>query len=228
MPSEDDKDRDEGSEWASEREETTPEFMEPVVEVDDDGSDEVDITKARSERDAKGSALYRERRVVKEVVEEEETKPPKKTRAQLREEREVRKLARALERDLERRETWWRGTLAYKTFYDMVCNRIGVIIAGFGIAMILFTIAYDWLQGRQLSLGRDHMVALSISLVVYFFGMALEGLRAWSWECDGLEAAARAQAEEGPVATERTREETNHVPMIPEDALEKLNGNDEE
>ena len=121
-----------------------------------------------------------------------------------------------------------RSSLAYKTFYDMVCNRVGVIIAGFGVAMILFTVSYDWLQGGELSLGTRHWMALIVSIAVYGVGMALEGMRILSPECEGLEARAlRAQAEGTVNGAGRGREEVpGPIPLIPDDALEKLNGED--
>ncbi len=95
--------------------------------------------------------------------------------------------------------------------------------------MILFTVSYDWLQGHQLSLGPRHMFALVISIAVYGIGMALEGLRVLSPECEGLEARAlRVQASgEGVNGPRKKREEPKPIPMIPEEALEKLNGKGE-
>ncbi|UCC93382.1 MAG: hypothetical protein JSW25_01560 [Thermoplasmata archaeon] len=229
MPPEEEDAPEDADEWAAEREERAPEFMEPVVEVDDGEEDGVDTGKARKERDAAASTLYRERRTVEEVVEEEEKPAPKRlTRAEKRAQREQRRLDREVERMERSNGSTLRSSLAYKTFYDMVCNRVGVIIAGFGVAMILFTVSYDWLQGSQLSLGPRHLFALVISIVVYGIGMALEGLRILSPECEGLEARAlRAQAAgEGANGPMKAAPEPKPIPMIPDEALEKLNGND--
>ena len=218
-----------GDEWAPEREETAPEFMEPVVEVEEAEPGAVDLARARKERDAKASTLYRERRVVEEVVEERAEPARRPTRRERREAREIESLQRALEREVERRDSWLRSTLAYKTFYDLVCNRLGVIVAGFGIAMILFVISYDWMQGRELHLGTKHWIGIIISLSVYCLGMVLEGIRAWSWECEGIDRAtraARAGPGEGPSEAPAS-DGDGPVPMIPEDAVEGLiNGND--
>ncbi len=226
MPPEEEKLEEVGADWTPEEEETAPEFMEPVVEVaegDQVTPGEAGVRKARGERDAKGSTLYRERTIVDEVVETDEEPPKKLTRAERRAEKERLRLDREVDREMRRRDSRIRSTLVYKTFYDLVCNRLGVIIAVFGVAMILFTISYDWLQGRELSLGTKHMTALVISLVVYFIGMGLEGMRILSPECEGVEARAlRAQAngEEGSVSTRS--EEPEHIPMVPDDAVEKL------
>jgi len=228
MPPEEDSEPEDADKWAAEREERAPEFMEPVVEVDE--GEEVDTSKTRSERDAAASTLYRERQTVEEVVEEEEAPAPKRlTRAERKALRERKRLDREVERMQVSNHTALRSSLAYKTFYDMVCNRVGVIIAGFGVAMILFTVSYDWLQGNQLSLGPRHMFALLISIAVYGIGMALEGLRILSPECEGLEARAlRAQATgEGVNGPRNKKEEPKPIPMIPEEALEKLNGKGE-
>jgi hypothetical protein len=230
MPPEDHTEEEEGEDWAPEKEETAPEFMEPVVEVGVTGDNEVDLTKTRREREAKSSKLYRERVMVEEVVEEtvEPTRHP--TRAERRRERKAEKLQRAMEREARRRRSWLRSTLAYKTFYDMVCNRVGVIIAGFGVAMILFTMLYDWIQGRPFSLGTRHTFALTISLIVYFFGMGLEGLRVLSWECEGLESAAIAAQATGQGTTRRTKgpEKPAHIPLVPDEALEELLNNEKD
>lgn len=232
MPPDDER-KGKAREWTAEEEEAAPEFMEPLVEVGD-GTDaptpgEAGVRRARGARDSLDTALYRERTVVEEVVEQEArpaaTRP---TRAERRAERERLRLEREVDREIRRRGSRIRSTLAYKTFYDMVCNRVGVIVAGFGVAMILFTISYDWLQGEELVLGPKHMTALILSLTVYFLGMALEGLRILSPECEGLEARALAAQASGngpdtPSATRR--EEPTAIPMIPEEALEKLNGN---
>lgn len=229
MPPEEDSEPEDAEQWAAEREERAPEFMEPVVEVDE--GEEVDTSKARRERDAATSTLYRERRTVEEVVEVEEEAPaPKRlTRAERKALRERKRLDREVERMQRSNHSALRSSLAYKTFYDMVCNRVGVIIAGFGVAMILFTVSYDWLQGHQLSLGPRHMFALVISIAVYGIGMALEGLRVLSPECEGLEARAlRVQASgEGVNGPRKKREEPKPIPMIPEEALVKLNGKGE-
>jgi hypothetical protein len=228
MPPEDEEEPEDADQWAAEREERAPEFMEPVVEVDEADLSEVDTLRDRKERDAASSTLYRERRVMEEVVEEDVTKPSRPTREERRAAREQRRLDREVHRLMARKDSRIRSSLAYKTFYDAVCNRVGVIVAGFGVAMILFTVSYDWLQGNELSLGRRHWIALIISITVYGIGMALEGLRILSPECEGLEAKAlRAQAA-GQVngGTHQEREEPKPVPMIPDDALEKLNDGD--
>jgi hypothetical protein len=231
MPPEDEEGPEDADQWATEREERAPEFMEPVVEVDEGDLAEVDTLRGRKERDAASSTLYRERRTVEEVVEEEEK--VRRSRRPTREERRAAREQRRLDREVKRMmatngDSRLRSSLAYKTFYDAVCNRVGVIVAGFGVAMILFTVSYDWLQGNELSLGRRHWMALIISISVYGLGMALEGLRILSPECEGLEARAlRAQAA-GRVngGTDQGREEPKPVPMIPDDALEKLNDGD--
>ncbi len=184
-----------------------------------------DIEEVDVERDVIGTGLYRERTVVEEV---EERRPKRPTKEVLREEREVRKLERALRRELAHRDSWLRGTLVYKTFYDMVCNRVGVIVAGFGIAMTLFTVFYDVLQGESISFGARHMAALVVSLVVYFTGMGLEALRIWSWECDGVEEAPEVDAVV-PNGQRGQVEEEGHIPMIPQEAIDDiLNGSDGE
>jgi hypothetical protein len=230
MPSEENGEKtEEGDEWAPEREESAPEFMEPVLEVDEVAPDEVDMGKARRERDAAASTLYRERRVVEEVVEDEpKPLPIRPTREERRAERE----RRAIEREMARMEggggSSLRSSLAYKTFYDMVCNRVGVIIAGFGVAMILFTVAYDWLQGRELELGVTHWTFLVLSLVVYGIGMGMEGLRVLSPECEGLEAKALRAAAAGETQGAASKEGPGPIPMIPDEALVTLNGEDDE
>jgi hypothetical protein len=218
---------DEGAGWTPEEEETAPEFMEPVVEVSEGDQalpGESGVRRARDERDARGSTLYRERTVVEKVVEEDRRDPEgRATRADRRAERERRRLDREVERAMRRQDSRIRSTLVYKTFYDLVCNRLGVIVAGFGVAMILFTISYDWLQGQELSLGTRHLTALVISVAVYFTGMGLEGMRVLSSECEGLEARAlAAQANGDPRGPARRQETNEHIPMIPDDAVEKL------
>lgn len=232
MSPEEDSEPEDAEKWAAEMEERAPEFMEPVLELDE--GEEVDTSKARSERDAAASTLYRERRTVEEVVEGEEegadgekvSTPVRLTRAERRSLREQKRLDREVERMQRSNHTTLRSSLAYKTFYDAVCNRVGVIVAGFGVAMILFTVSYDWLQGHELSLGPRHMFALVVSIAVYGIGMALEGLRVLSPECEGLEARAlRAQASgEGVNGPQKKVEEPKPIPMIPEEALEKLSG----
>jgi hypothetical protein len=226
MPPEEESEPEDADQWAAEREERAPEHMEPVVEVDEGEDGEVDTARDRKERDAAASTLYRERRVVEEVVEEKVAPRPRRpTRDERRAAKEQRRLDREVQRMMRNEGSRLRSSLAYKTFYDMVCNRVGVIIAGFGVAMILFTVSYDWLQGHQLSLGSKHWLALVISIAVYGAGMALEGLRILSPECEGLEARAlRAQAA-GEVngGTRGRAEDPKPVPMIPDDALEKLN-----
>ncbi|UCC92358.1 MAG: hypothetical protein JSW25_06700 [Thermoplasmata archaeon] len=228
MPPDDDREAEDADQWAAEREERAPEHMEPVVEVDE--GDEVDTARERKARDAKAAALYRERRTVEEVVEEEEEpKPQRLSRAEKRALRDQRRLDREVERMERANGSTLRSSLAYKTFYDMVCNRVGVIIAGFGVAMILFTVSYDWLQGQSLSLGTRHWIALVISIVVYGIGMAFEGLRVLSPECEGLEARALAAQAAGEVngSTPGKHELPGPIPMIPDEALEKLNGGEE-
>ena len=234
MPPEEDGNEEGGAAWTPEEEETAPEFMEPVVEVTEDAEatpGEAGVRRARGERDAKGSTLYRERTVVEETVEEDAAPPRRPNREERRAERERLRLEREVDREMRRRDSRIRSTLVYKTFYDLVCNRVGVIIAGFGVAMILFTISYDWLQGEELSLGPKHMTALIISLVVYFVGMGLEAMRILSPECEGLEAKALKTQSTGPAPADLTGrpEGSDHIPMIPEDAVEILllrNGKD--
>ena len=225
MPPEEEKKVEDGEEWAAEAEETAPEFMEPVVEgglADETAPGEEGVRKARGSRDAKGSTLYRERRVVEEVLEGTEKAPQKPTRAERRAEKERLRLEREVDRGIRRRDSALRSSLVYKTFYDLVCNRVGVIIAGFGVAMVLFTISYDWLQGEELSLGSRHITALVISLVVYFVGMGMEGLRVLSPECEGLEAKALAAQANGEDVASKGKVEHEPIPMIPDDAVEKL------
>ncbi len=228
MPPAEEKKVEDGEEWAAEAEETAPEFMEPVVEVDraeEPAPGEEGVRKARGERDAKGSTLYRERRVVEEVVEDAQKAPPKPTRAERRAEKERLRLEREVDREIRRRDSALRSSLVYKTFYDLVCNRVGVIIAGFGVAMVLFTISYDWLQGEELNLGTRHLTALVISLVVYFVGMGMEGMRVLSSECEGLESKALAAQANGEDGASKEEDEHGPTPMIPEDAVEKfING----
>lgn len=228
MPPDEEKKVEDGEEWTAEAEETAPEFMEPVVELghgDDAAPGEEGVRKARGSRDAKGSTLYRERRVVEEVVEEAEKAPTKPTRAERRAEKDRLRLEREVDRAIHRRDSALRSSLVYKTFYDMVCNRVGVIIAGFGVAMVLFTIFYDWLQGQELNLGTRHLTALVISLVVYFVGMGMEGMRVLSSECEGLESKALAAQANGEDGASKEEDEHGPIPMIPEDAVEKfMNG----
>ena len=228
MPPEKEKKVEDGEEWAAEAEETAPEFMEPVVEAgpaEREAPGEEGVRKARDSRDAKGSTLYRERRLVEEVVEDTEKAPPKPTRAERRAEKERLRLEREVDREIHRRDSALRSSLVYKTFYDLVCNRVGVIIAGFGVAMVLFTISYDWLQGQELNLGTRHLTALVISLVVYFVGMGMEGMRVLSSECEGLESKALAAQANGEDGASKEKDEHGPIPMIPEDAVEKfMNG----
>jgi hypothetical protein len=224
MPPEEGKEEEDADKWAAEREERAPEHMEPVVEVDE--GEDVDTTRARKERDAKASTLYRERRTVEEVVEVEKAPAPRRpTREERRAVRERRRLEREVRRMERQQGSRLRSSLTYKTFYDMVCNRVGVIVAGFGVAMILFTVSYDWLQGKEFSLGAKHWLALVVSISVYGIGMALEGLRILSPECEGLEARALAAqaAGEANSGQGKREEEPGSIPMIPDEALEKLN-----
>jgi hypothetical protein len=225
MPPEEEKKVEDGEKWTAEAEETAPEFMEPVVEVgqaEEAAPGEEGVRKARGSRDAKDSTLYRERRVVEEVVEETEKAPRRPTRAERKAEKDRLRLEREVDRAVQRRDSPLRSSLVYKTFYDMVCNRVGVIIAGFGVAMILFTISYDWLQGNELSLGTRHLTALVISLVVYFVGMGMEGMRVLSPECEGLEAKALAAQANGEDGVSHEKDEQKPIPMVPDDAVEKL------
>jgi hypothetical protein len=231
MPPEEDKEPEDADQWAAEREEKAPDFMEPVVEVDDGEDEDVDTSRDRKERDAKASALYRERRMVEEVVHEEEAPPPRRpTRAERRAAKEQRRLDREVQRMQRANGSRLQSSLAYKNFYDMVCNRVGVIIAGFGVAMILFTVSYDWLQGESLSLGTRHWIALVVSITVYGIGMAFEGLRVLSPECEGLEARALAAQAAGEVdgGEKNRKEEPGPIPLIPDDALDKLNGREDQ
>ena len=234
MPPEEESQEEEGADWTAEAEETAPEFMEPVVEMAEVevAPGEEGVRKAREERDAKDTTLYRERTVTEEVVEEDRKPPRPPTRAERKAEKERLRLEREVDREIRRRDSWLRTTLAYKTFYDLVCNRVGVIIAGFGVAMILFTISYDWLQGESLSLGARHMTALIISLAVYFTGMGLEAMRILSPECEGLEAKAlRTQADSATGAISQPPNDQEPIPMVPDDAVQMLllnNGKDEE
>lgn len=166
------------------------------------------------ERDVIGTGLYRERRIVGELVEEEV----------LLQEEEGTRRDRGARADRGQRGRKRAGrpvgdSMASKFFYDLVCNRMGVMIAGFGMAMILFTMAYDHLQGQELSFGLRHTIALAISIAVYLFGMAIEMLRVWSWQCEGAETE-----EEVVRARPAAHGDGSHspTPMIPEDALGAL------
>lgn len=216
--------------------------MEPVIELDgtDGPGDDAPVDQGPSadapsteleevnvERDVIGTGLYRERRTVTQVV-EEEVRAPKLTRAQRRQMREQRLLDKEVEAIVRRsqRTSRFSGTLAHKTFFDLVCNRLGVIIIGFGVAMTLFTMSYDMLQGREFSMGARHIVFLAISLGVFLLGVILEGLRVWSWECEGAKTVDALEGSRRP-PSERAEEE-GHIPMIPEDAMEGLlNGSDD-
>jgi len=169
---------------------------------------EVDV-----EREVIGSSLYRERAIVEEV-EEEEVAPGELARwrrADRREARAANARARGPHEGLQ-------ATLAYKIFYDLVCNRIGVVLMGFGLALLMFTVLYDPMRHEPLSIGPRQLLATVVAGVVYFAGMGLEMLRAWSWECEGEVGAIRA----GP--KDRARDGDAPIPLVPEEALGKLMG----
>jgi len=167
---------------------------------------EVDV-----EREVIGTSLYRERAIVEEVV-EEEAGPGAVARRRRAERRATgRAAARPSPEGL-------RATLGYKVFYDLVCNRLGVVLMGFGLALLLFSVLYDPMRHEPLSIGPRQLMAMVVAGVVYFVGMAFEMLRAWSPECEGEpeapDVAPRPPADGGDAP----------MPMVPEEALEKLVG----
>jgi hypothetical protein len=175
------------------------------------GSDleEVDV-----ERDVIGTHLYRERRMVEEVEEVEVEEPRARARPRPRE-------AAGRSWGERRRRRGIRDSLAHKFFYDMVCNRLGLILIGFGTVMILFVMAYDYIHDQPLSLGRRHMLALVGTLVIYAVGVSLELLRVWSWECEEeVPVIPQPQATAGE--DEVTAEDSTPIPLVPDDAASRL------
>jgi hypothetical protein len=108
--------------------------------------------------------------------------------------------------------------LGYKVFYDLVCNRLAVVLMGFGLALLLFSVLHDLLRREPLSIGPRQLMALAVAGVVYFVGMGVEMLRAWSWECVGELETVYARRKD------RAREGDAPIPLVPEEALGKLSG----
>ena len=186
----------------------------PRAEGADEKPEEGELEEVDLEREVIGTHLYRERRVVEEAVEVEV--PPEAGRRRRRP-RRTRKGPRRARRARE----GLRRSLAYKFFFDIVCNRLGLIVIGFATVMILFVMFYDYIHDRPFSLGRQHVLALVVTLVIYAFGFTLEMVRAWSWECE----------DEAPLAVPRVAadgdgrgEDHKPLPLIPEDAVEELQG----
>jgi len=169
---------------------------------------EVDV-----EREVIGTSLYRERAIVEEVV-EEDVAPAEEARRRRAERRAARQ---AKARPRPAREGL-RATLGYKVFYDLVCNRLGVVLMGFGLALLLFSVLYDPMRHEPLSIGPRQLMALVVAGVVYFVGMGLEMLRAWSRECEGEAEAVRARP------NDRGRDGDAPIPLVPEEAVRKLSG----
>ena len=177
---------------------------------------EVDV-----EREVIGTQLYRERRVEERVVEVEVRPPTKQERRQAR----GRERARAALRPRAPSEGALRATLGYKLFYDLVCNRLGLVLAGFGSAMLLFAMLYDPLRRQPLEFGHMHMLGLAVAGAVYLAGMLLEMLRAWSWECDAAETEGATPVGAGGRAAPEGKGEAGlpaPIPLVPEDAVERL------
>ena len=102
-----------------------------------------------------------------------------------------------------------------------MCNRLGLIVIGFATVMILFVMFYDYIHDRPFSLGGKHILALVVTLVIYAVGFTLEMLRAWSWECeDEAPLVAVKVAADG----DGRSEDRTPLPMIPEEAMEELQG----
>ncbi len=177
---------------------------------------EVDV-----EREVIGTRLYRERRIVESVV-EVEVRPP--TREERRCGRRGRERVRAALRKRASAEGGLRATLGYKLFYDLVCNRLGLVLAGFGSAMLLFVMLYDPVRRQPLEFGPVHLLGLAVAGAVYFVGMVLEMLRAWSWECDAPDVAEAVPVGAGgmPPAARRAAAPPSPTPLVPEDALASL------
>lgn len=167
---------------------------------------EVDV-----EREVIGTSLYRERAIVEEVV-EEDAEPAEAARRR----RAERRAARSARARPGPARGGLRATLGYKVFYDLVCNRLGVVLMGFGLALLLFSVLYDPMRHEPLSIGPRQLLAMVVAGVVYFVGMGLEMLRAWSWECEG---------EIGTVYVRRSapaRDGDAPIPLVPEDAAGRL------
>ena len=176
---------------------------------------EVDV-----EREVIGTQLYRERRFETRTV-EVEVRPP--TREERRAGRGNERVRRALrKRDVA--EGGLRSTLGYKAFYDLVCNRLGLVLAGFGSAMLLFVMLYDPVRRQPLEFGPMHMLGFAVAGAVYFAGMVLEMLRAWSWECDeaAIEAAVPAGAGGSAAPARAAAAPPQSLPLVPEEATAAL------
>jgi len=169
---------------------------------------EVDV-----EREVIGTSLCRERAIV-DVVVEEDVAPAEIARRR----RAARREARPVGPRTSRAREGLRATLGYKVFYDLVCNRLGVVLMGFGLALLLFSVLYDPLRREPLSIGPRQLMALVVAGVVYFVGMGLEMLRAWSWECEGELGTVYARRKD------RAREGDAPIPLVPAEALGKLSG----
>ncbi len=200
------KDRRAGNATAPPAEEGPPEGPGDLEEVD-------------VERDVIGTHLYRERRTVEEVEVVEVEEPGARGRRRPR-------VGGGGSRREGRRPRGVHDSLAHKFFFDMVCNRLGLIVIGFGTVMILFVMAYDYIHHQPLSMGRRHILALVGTLVIYAVGVGLELLRAWSWECE--EEAPVAPSRQGAATDGKGAvEDFTPIPLVPEDAagrLEEENG----
>lgn len=211
-----------------------PQAMEPVRVVEEaeavspEGTDDETRT-ARSpivevdvEREVIGTGLYRERHIVEEVVEEDVVPPTRKERRRDRR----RRVSRA--RTRPRAGGGLRGTLGYKLFYDLVCNRVGLVLAGFGTVLLLFVMLYDPMRRVPLEFGPKHLLAVAVAGVIYGVGMVFEMLRAWSWECEGADEPLPDDGPADPLQA-RARRATGGdapIPLVPEDALTQLGSNE--
>lgn len=176
---------------------------------------EVDV-----EREVIGTQLYRERRFETRTVEVVVRPPTREERRAARGNERVRRALR--KRDVA--EGGLRSTMGYKTFYDLVCNRLGLVLAGFGSAMLLFVMLYDPVRRQPLELGPLHILGLAVAGAVYFAGMVLEMLRAWSWECDAAVIEQAVPAIDGAPATSARAAAAPPppLPLVPEEALAPL------
>ena len=177
---------------------------------------EVDV-----EREVIGTRLYRERRIEERVVEVDVRPPTREERRAAR----GRERVRAALRKHAPAEGGLRATLGYKLFYDLVCNRLGLVLAGFGSAMLLFVMLYDPVRRQPLEFGPMHLLGLAVAGVVYLVGMVLEMLRAWSWECDAAEMGGTAPVGSSGMPVPARKEAALFpapIPLVPEDAVERL------
>jgi hypothetical protein len=170
---------------------------------------EVDV-----EREVIGTSLYRERAIVKEVVEEDVASAEMARRRR----RAARREARPPGPRTSRAGEGLRATLGYKVLYDLVCNRLGVVLMGFGLAALLLSVLYDPMRDEPLSIGPRQLMAMVLAGALHFVGMGLEMLRAWSRECEGGLGTVYVRREG------RAREGDAPIPLVPEGALGKLSG----